>query len=334
VKAWLAWISGAGRVVSGAGRVLVAAPVVAARALDIYVSRISARRIFWLTAIVNLALIGVVVAILVVPAREAQFSGLAVTETFRIQLPVGSIPPAGLADQLVAAKPGASPCAREVELFSPTKDPITLDFEVSDGTPSLLIRGSKAAARPYAVERRCDGSERDVTSSLRLHPFAGNGASTTLIVEGVATLGQPAGPGRPLLRSGTITASSSSLPFRSSRVAASSELMLGDQVRFFRSDDDDVGATANAIVRFDPAEKAFRISIQSGASKAEVTRLGSDSSFPLTVAPSFWARLQAQAEWAVLLFSLALVLNVISAARQYAEGNRTVTIREESDDPR
>lgn len=290
--------------------------------LDSTVALLSARRMFWLTATANLAMLVGILALVLLPPREARFSANVLTEYLRIQLPLGSAAPDGLVDASPIVADDGSACRRMVELYQPTEAVITLDFEIDKTGPSVLVRRAGGAPVPIGVDRPCQGAPREFVDSARVRPFSMTGGSSTLVLEGVATFGQPPGPHRSMLRSGEVTASSTSVPLRSSRATTTADLMLGDQLRFYRSEGDQTGSNTSVIVRYDPEERAFRAVAQSGAGVAEVTRLGLGRSFPITVAPNLWSRLQAQAEWAVLIIGFALVLNVLSAARLYAESAR------------
>jgi hypothetical protein len=169
----------------------------------------------------------------------------------------------------------------------------------------------------------CGEETNELLGVVRLvYPLSEDGRRVILgrgkISLGSLPVADPTGDPK-LLLSGKISASSRSFPFRTGRVEETSELLLGDTVRFYDTLDRAEETNSDLVAVFSPEQRVFNVVLHSRAITAEVNQLGSVESYPISNTPSIWARIQAQPIWAILVAIFALLLNIVAAIRHYIE---------------
>lgn len=298
----------------------------AALKLDALLATLSARLMFWATVAINILLLSGAVWLYWQPPLETQFSANVLTESFIVDVPAGGYLPQSLVATAVPVDAVRNACnTTAFELYAPGEGKLRFAFSMIDGEPSVLVQRlaqTKGDAAPYGVAR-CGADSHDMSGEVRAYPFRGRSAPANYVLEGEVQLGQIAGSDRAgILRSGVVVVSSSSLPSRSARLEERRELMLGDEVQFFGGVGQAGKVASNVVVRYDAESRAFHVVSHAAARSAEVKRPGFDRAVPITVAPTLWARLQAQSEWTIYAFVLAILLNIMTSVRAYAADNR------------
>lgn len=126
-----------------------------------------------------------------------------------------------------------------------------------------------------------------------------------------------------LLRSGTLSSETLSLPLRSSSVIVDRPLQTGDIVSFDQPLEDPAGKNSKQKPGFSPPftgillveDNHLRIVARTQAKVALVTSPNALEGKAAIVAPTFLARLQAQAEWGVIILIGGLLLGIFGALR-------------------
>lgn len=300
-----------------------------AKPLWIWLERkiMAAPAVFWLllSLFVNLILIVSALILLFMP-RTAQMSAAVTTETWSVFLESGDEFPIDLLNFSRVSSGIPSECGtvtRELIDFGETvRHPTQIDF-VALGNQEYRV-----TVRPLDQQRRqiaavlCDNAVLKIDRSIQL---VYNQNSQTFVGRGVVRLGDLPRSGvsgnSKVLLGGEITASSSSFPFKTGRVENVSNLIVGDEVRFYTNSLKDEESIANIVMQFDALTNSFNVVVHSQARVANVKQLGLGLGYPINTAPSFWSRVEAQGEWTIFVGIMALLLNVISAFRHYTTIN-------------
>ena len=285
---------------------------------------------FW--AAVSLCVIALVASCAILIPRKAMFSAEVLTEQFEVEIPrLGLMPfQDGVLLDLYEAPAGSRVCTGPVLHFD--GDP-SLGVNQSDGPLNLVVNAvsaelfavkvSAAAGRTIGATVTCaDASEHAAPREVRFSVPRSSFAGSTFQFQGAVTLGGGALVGTRndlrILREGTIRVTARSFPLGSGVASDSVTLLPADTVRFFSSARGGL-AEGTLIARYEPQEVAFRIVAHTPARQAEVYRVGSGRSDTMSVAPTLWARVQAQREWAILLVILAILIKFLEICRsQYS----------------
>lgn len=126
----------------------------------------------------------------------------------------------------------------------------------------------------------------------------------------------------PLLRSGVLSSETASWPINSSSIVVDRTLQPGEIVSFAQAalntqkDANPVSSTSPVFTGILLIEdNRLRLIARTEAGRALVTSPNARSGKPAIVAPTMFARLQAQAEWGVFLLIGGLMLSILSALR-------------------
>lgn len=300
------------------GRSLITWP----KALDDSLHKLSPAVIFWSSIFVNVGLGLLAATAIFLPAREARFSADVLTESLSVDIPAGGRLPEQLMRGGAAGEATCGPGL--VSVYQPTAG-LRVEMTFVGKKAYVLVRSLDKLKRPFAITLPCDGEGTEISTSFRPRSFDASGFDRSFTVEGLLTLGQVPADGQPaLLKAGEVTSSTSSFPLKSARVTETSKIMLGDRVRFFDRPQGrgEREATTAAVIRFDAKEAAFHVVAHTTAERVEVSRLGADTSFPISVAPTLWSRLRAQSEWALIAVLLAITINILGVLRYYLDSKR------------
>ncbi|ESQ81812.1 hypothetical protein AEAC466_19815 [Asticcacaulis sp. AC466] len=286
--------------------------------------RVNSRTILWTTLAINLTVVLAAGWIVFSPVDNALFSVDALTEALSIDVPVGTIIPQSIA---ILQRTDVVHCSRSVELFSPTETPLRLEFTIGEKEPSLTVRNLAKNGAPFA-RGTCKSTADEERDFIVSNPFSG-WSHQSVVLDGKIQLGQQAGVPDELLQSGSIITRTKSFPIPIDTISETSALMLGDEVHFLK---DDQGQEANAklLLRLDTERRAFHVVVHTVAARASVARSGLTENIDLAVAPSLWARLRAQSQWAIFALTGALLLNVIGAIRHFSETHKTTKSGEQN----
>lgn len=275
-----------------------------------WVLRRNAGQIFWTIAALDVALVALIVTVWTLSSDKAVFTFDVQTELLEAAAPPGASPPnwgdVDLADGADAFCRGA-----RFRIAERAANGMTIQLKAVDtGIEAVLDAGAEPAG-----EVLCPGEAPGPSPSyVVLHIGDKAGAPATLRIGGNLTLGAEP-PARShattLLREGALRVQAKSWPFPSNRVGDETSLQMGDTVRFFTDRRGREQAIGYALIR--RQDGALHVAGQVIARQAHVQRVGQHDSDPISFAPSALARLQAQAEWAILGILGTLGLNLLGA---------------------
>lgn len=283
--------------------------------------------LFWAVVAVDSLLITILLLFWLIP-QQARFAIVATTEAISIRVPGGQPaprwgtlplyvppPPPG-----VAPDPGTEGCVPpSLELAEIFPRPVDMALMRREGALEVTFNGHGQSLGRL----RCPGRGDVSAPSFAVVRFPVDASpSPTLRFSGELEIGREVkagGRSALLLQEGVLTVEAESRPFRSGKVSSETKLNLGDSVRFFAGAGDRP-AISHGIVR--AQDGVLRIVAHATAEEATVLRPGQETSLPVSIAPTFLARVQAQAEWAILLIIGTLVLNMLSALASLTEANR------------
>lgn len=287
----------------------------------------SAHPFFTLQMTIFVALIALLSAVIVIQ-RAAPMRVEAITEIWSVLIPEGAPMPHYLSGLHVVPSRYTKYCGNTKPGLVATIDlPNVASLHLHATFVSIDAQNLSVILRPENKNRtygriRCGEVQTELNRSVILRVPVDKSRRLTFTVEGYVTIGSlPKGKGGklgpPLLLSGEVIASARSFPFETGRVEVRSRLAPGDELQLFDAPKGDSPAFSEVIARYRPDTSAYQVTLHSNAARAEIFRLGNDFSYPIASAPSLWARIEAQAEWAVLIAMLAVILNAASAIRHH-----------------
>ena len=287
-------------------------------------SWITPERLFRANIVIDLALL-CLAAIFVLSPREATFVADAVTETARIEMAPGDLAPrwGALPVQPLpslpgeAANPALANCAAPVlDLGDRLDRPISLvATSTGDGVEIFLSTADKRGLGSLACS---DGEEVPAPDQMLARWSGGAADGLTLGIHGKVTIGAvpPAGSAHAkILRSGTLRVESSAFPFKTGRAISSVPLDIGDELKLFADAGDEKEASATGLIRWD--DGALHILARAKGESARINSIGLQNSNAVAVAPTLLDKIKAQSEWAVVLFCVAVLLNMFAAAHAH-----------------
>lgn len=185
-------------------------------------------------------------------------------------------------------------------IFFQVESALLATFEIRDpkGLGTLKCSDGRIFSAPSYMTTRW---EDDIQTPVSL-TFAGSLQLGAEVPEGVSNAR--------LLRSGILTSQAISWPFRSGKIVTSAPLLMGDKVTIAANDK---GTEAMSFGTIRLENGALHIVSQAVGRQALVVRFGQERSEPFVIAPTIIERVQAQAEWALLLLVATLLLNLFGA---------------------
>lgn len=284
--------------------------------------RIRPGALFWSIVAVDLLLMALVTASTLIP-RRARLSIAAKTEIASVVLPAGQ---RSFAWGQVAIDPKSidtlpQGCtAPSLDLEAPLEGPLAMDLRLAPATGLLSVALKRDGGNVGTVECQ-DGRRIDSGGFVRLLWPKSPERSLALRFMGYLTVGGDLAEGTPslaMLREGTITVEAPSMPFRNGSVRTETQLYPGDIVQMFNSRDASRQAIAHGLL-LAGADGLIEVVAHAEAREAHVIHVGQGEATSASVAPTFWAKLQAQSEWTLLILLGALILNILGALRSYRE---------------
>lgn len=193
------------------------------------------------------------------------------------------------------------PLDRQLGLKVSAQDGLKIYLSTSDPR-GLGLRGCGSNAGPSHV------------SEAIVDWPTGQARSKVLAIEGRITAGALPQKGDltpSLLESGRLQMETSASPFGDGRASSEVLLHLGDELQIL----DSAGQPAKAygLLRWDNGR--LKLMLRAKGHRAMINAIGQERAGAVAVAPSFWTKLQAQSEWAVIIFCVAILLNMISATQ-------------------
>lgn len=274
----------------------------------------------------GLLLILALIVMLITPS--ARLSANVNTEFWSIDLKAGDI----LSKDLILLpleNQEKTRCDAPGTLFAQFEELVPIDMRLvfssneKGSTLKIIPKGNKSYAEVVC------GDEAVMLRGQNNFFLTSNGDTKRIIQEGKVILGNTPTTGKKekkILTDGTITASSSSFPFKSGRISQSTKLYAGDKISFssLKKRQDVIKSTTYS--EYDEIMKSYQVIVHTNAHYASVKQIGSDISFPISRAPSFWARLEAQGEWAIFLLVIALISNSFMSINQYSNFKQLIHI--------
>jgi len=201
----------------------------------------------------------------------------------------------------------------------PSDEPSVMNPVILESKPDSGIRVVLDPVSNGDFYVSCPGQGRPVPATGKLSiDYRGEARerAPTLSLDGLFTIGgsvsdgipdQPA-TAAPLLLSGSIAIEARSWPWKSGRARSEVPLALGDLVHFEQGQRQ---PAATGIVRAD--DGALNVIAYAEAGLVKIERRGVVDAIATGYAPSFWVRVQAMSEWAVLVAIGGLLLFLASA---------------------
>ena len=162
----------------------------------------------------------------------------------------------------------------------------------------------------------CHGVPRSIEAYLVLTWDADSAKRLALQFAGTLTVGgYSSDMSEPLiLEDGTISAESAGASFDSSRVSSDTKLFPGDYVLLAGNPDDDE-TVSHGLLRL--VDGKIDVTAHTVARNALVTHIGQRETGPQSIAPSFFAKLQARSQWALLLLVVGVIVHMLGSLRDY-----------------
>lgn len=288
--------------------------------IDEAVRKVPPRRLFWGIVAINLLLITLVAASTLIP-RRARITIAADTEIGSVELPAGQQSMAwgtlAVAPESIDSLPVG--CTDPIiDLSAPVEGPLRVELRLAPQSGLLSIALTRPAGNVGTIIC-ADGREFGSGKFVRILRPEDPDRSLVLRFMGQLTVGDdlPEGVSTPaILHDGTIGVEAASFPFRNGAVRAETKLYSGDRVQLFDSSDTSRPATAHGIFVIKESG-LIKVIAHADAREARIIRIGQDEATAASVAPTFWAKVQAQSEWTILILLGALLLNVVGALHRY-----------------
>lgn len=284
--------------------------------VDRWVRNIGPGQLFWTLIGVDLLIIAALLLTAFVP-REARLSIDARTQLVDLVVAKhhgfdgwGTVEPTSTGP----LANGARCDAPSLEMPPQLSGPLTMRAKSNDDG-GLTIAFTDAAPGSLGT-LLCGGEEYPVGKYLVLTWNAERARRLALPFAGELTVGSYfSDQSEPrILLGGTIVAQASSAPFRDARVSSETKLYPGDFVRLAGGATGTAGSS-HGILRV--VDGAIDVTAHAMASEAEVTHIGQQETGPESIAPSFFAKLQAQSQWGLLLVMVGIILHMLSVLRDY-----------------
>jgi len=279
----------------------------------------------------EIAIVVTILALWLVPQR-ARFAIDARTEIAELIIPGGTVAPEW--GDLPVDVPGPDVALDPDEtVLRKCRNPKLQFARAFTGPVRVIVTSGQRAMLLHIDGNRhspgqlaCDGGgSLDSPSRVDVSLPVTDGRTMSLRFAGQLVVGDEVRPGERaprLLRSGSVTTEAESWPFDSGKVSSRTDLALGDTIKTI-ADGHDTPATIFGLIRLDddPQTKddVLHVVGYADAKDVLVLRPGQGGSIPLAIAPTFIARVQAQAEWGILLLVLTLVLNLLNALARVAD---------------
>lgn len=281
--------------------------------------RISPKGLFYATAAILIVCLAIVLSLLSTP-DEANLTVAAKTEVMSIELSQDTPLPGYLSGP--GWRPQTDLCSEDESEFA-FAEPIGNRVVATIATASngaIEVRFEPKGEEQYGV-LFCAEDELAIASPLTMRSSGAGSEMVTIVAQGNMTLGAVPGsrPGQnQILRSGSITATSSSYPLSSGQATQTSALRMGDRLSF-EAGEDAAPSKSWLVARHLRDQNVFDVVVQTDAQAALVNRIGQSSAFKVSRTPSVWSRLEAQSEWALVLLIIAILLNLLAALQHYME---------------